>query len=419
MIQQNFKNSKVSSTLAINEQSNHLISQGKQVYKFGLGQSPFPIPNCVVKELKLNAHQKDYLPVKGLPQLREAISQYYSRIENLNYSPENVMIGPGSKELMFLLQLVFDGEVLIPGPSWVSYVPQLKMLNRNYHIIKTSYENKWLISPQELENWLKKNCDNKKIKLLILNYPNNPCGADYSKSELIEFVPIFRKYNILVLSDEIYGELNHNGNHMSIANFYPEGTIISSGVSKWCGAGGWRLGVFTFPNELLDIQKAMCSGASETYSSVSAPIQFGSIRAFRGGQEIENYLIHSRKILKSIGEWVYDQFKNTKVLLHKSEGGFYIFPDFSLYKNQLLKMGIKNSKDLANILLEETGVATLPGADFMMPSDQLILRLAYVNFNGSNALANSMNNKDFLNIDCQNIINGINALIKWINKKEK
>ena len=135
------------------------------------------------------------------------------------------------------------------------------------------------------------------------------------------------------MSDEIYGELNYNGNHVSIANFYPEGTIISSGVSKWCGAGGWRLGVFTFPNELLDIQKAMCSGASETYSSVSAPIQFGSIRAFKGGQEIENYLIHSRKILKSIGDWVYHQFRNTNVLLHKPEGGFYIFPDFSMYKN--------------------------------------------------------------------------------------
>ena len=95
----------VSATLGINELSNTLIADGRQVYKMGLGQSPFPVPLPVVEELQANAHQKDYLPVRGLPALQQAVVQYYQRTQNLNFRPENILVGPGSKELMFILQL--------------------------------------------------------------------------------------------------------------------------------------------------------------------------------------------------------------------------------------------------------------------------------------------------------------------------
>jgi len=113
-----------SATLAINERSDELRSQGKTVFKLGLGQSPFPVPHSVVEELKINAHQKDYLPVKGLEKLREAVAEYHCRADGICYSPDNVLIGPGSKELMFLLQYVYYGDLVIPTPSWVSYSPQ-------------------------------------------------------------------------------------------------------------------------------------------------------------------------------------------------------------------------------------------------------------------------------------------------------
>ena len=106
-----------SATVAINERCNDLVAQGREVFKLGLGQSPFPVPDVVVDELKRNAHQKAYLPVKGLPALRQTIAEYHRRIDGVSASAQDVLIGPGSKELMFLLQLVYGADLVIPTPS--------------------------------------------------------------------------------------------------------------------------------------------------------------------------------------------------------------------------------------------------------------------------------------------------------------
>ena len=116
----NVRGTPLSATLLINEISNKVIGEGRKVYKLGLGQSPFPVTQMVVDELKVNAHQKNYLPVKGLYELRTAVADYHSRRNNIRRNAENVLIGPGSKELMFLLQFVYYGDLVIPTPSWVS-----------------------------------------------------------------------------------------------------------------------------------------------------------------------------------------------------------------------------------------------------------------------------------------------------------
>ena len=119
MLKNLVKNLKPSSTLLINETSSKLEEQGKKIFKFGFGQSPFKVPEDVVDELKKNAHQNKYLPMQGLSELREVVANYTSNKKNYNYKSENVIIGPGSKELMFLLHVVFDGEIILPAPSWV------------------------------------------------------------------------------------------------------------------------------------------------------------------------------------------------------------------------------------------------------------------------------------------------------------
>ena len=124
MIKNRIKKLEPSSTLKINELSKKLESQGKKIYKFGFGQSPFPVPLDVVEELKKNAHQNKYLPMQGLSELRLSISKYVNNKKKIHYKPEDVIIGPGTKELMFLLQILFDGDILLPIPSWVSYFPQ-------------------------------------------------------------------------------------------------------------------------------------------------------------------------------------------------------------------------------------------------------------------------------------------------------
>ncbi|MBW2511686.1 MAG: pyridoxal phosphate-dependent aminotransferase [Deltaproteobacteria bacterium] len=410
----------VSATLGINELSNTLIADGRQVYKMGLGQSPFPVPLPVVEELQANAHQKDYLPVRGLPALQQAVVGYYQRTQNLNFRPENILVGPGSKELMFILQLAYYGDLLIPTPSWVSYAPQAHIIGRHVYWLPTHRDNRWLLTPEELDKLCRK--DPTKPRIVILNYPNNPTGCSYTDDELKALAEIARKYKIILLSDEIYGELNFEGTHTSVARHYPEGTIISSGLSKWCGAGGWRLGTFAFPAALHWLLEGMAAVSSETFTATSAPIQYAAVRAFRGGPRIEEYLSHSRRILKALSDHVCGQLAAKGAMVAPPQGAFYIFPDFTPLKDKLAARGISNSTEMCEKILEQTGVALLPGTSFGRPDHELTTRLALVDFDGAKALSNSGRYPlseplpdDFLGNCCFKVIEGIDRLCDWVN----
>ena len=417
----NVRGAPLSATLWINELSNKLKKEGKKIYKLGLGQSPFPVPASVVEELKTNAHQKDYLEVKGLYKLREAVGEYHSRRNSIQRSAKNVLIGPGSKELMFLLQFAYYGDLLIPTPSWVSYAPQAMFIGRKIHWINTTEKNKWRLIPGELDKICKK--DSNRPRIVILNYPSNPTGVTYSISELKDLAAVARKYKVILLSDEIYGELNFEGQHVSIAKYYPEGTIISGGLSKWCGAGGWRLGTFTFPPSLSWLLDAMASLASETFTSTSAPIQYAAIRAFKGGVDIERYLTNTRKILKALGLKIHKDLDKVNIISPAPEGGFYLFINFKKHSSSLKKKGIKTSEDLTKKLLEDTGVAMLPGSAFGRPPEELTARIAYVDFDGAKALAaaeaippHKEIDDSFLNIHCSHLLEGIAKICAWAKK---
>jgi aspartate aminotransferase len=410
----------VSATLGINELSNTLIADGRQVYKMGLGQSPFPVPLPVVEELQANAHQKDYLPVRGLPALQQAVVGYYQRTQNLNFRPENILVGPGSKELMFILQLAYYGDLLIPTPSWVSYAPQAHIIGRHVYWLPTHRDNRWLLTPEELDKLCRK--DPTKPRIVILNYPNNPTGCSYTDDELKALAEIARKYKIILLSDEIYGELNFEGTHTSIARHYPEGTIISSGLSKWCGAGGWRLGTFAFPAALHWLLEGMAAVSSETFTATSAPIQYAAVRAFRGGPRIEEYLSHSRRILKTLSDHVCSQLAAKGAIVAPPQGAFYIFPDFTPLKDKLAARGISTSTEMCEKILEQTGVALLPGTSFGRPDHELTTRLALVDFDGAKALSTSGRYPlseplpdDFLGNCCFKVVEGIDRLCDWVN----
>ncbi len=410
----------VSATLGINELSNTLIADGRQVYKMGLGQSPFPVPLPVVEELQANAHQKDYLPVRGLPALQQAVVGYYQRTQNLNFRPENILVGPGSKELMFILQLAYYGDLLIPTPSWVSYAPQAHIIGRHVYWLPTHRDNRWLLTPEELDKLCRK--DPTKPRIVILNYPNNPTGCSYTDDELKALAEIARKYKIILLSDEIYGELNFEGTHTSIARHYPEGTIISSGLSKWCGAGGWRLGTFAFPAALHWLLEGMAAVSSETFTATSAPIQYAAVRAFRGGPRIEEYLSHSRRILKALSDHVCGQLAAKGAMVAPPQGAFYIFPDFTPLKDKLAARGISTSTEMCEKILEQTGVALLPGTSFGRPDNELTTRLALVDFDGAKALSTSARYpvseplpEDFLGNCCFKVVEGIDRLCDWVN----
>ncbi len=410
LINDQFQNIKSSSTLEINEISNNLLKEGKDIFKFGLGQSPFPIPKIIVEELQKNAFQKDYLNVSGLLKLREVVAKYHSNKNKYNYISDNIIIGPGSKELLFQCQMVIKGCLLLPSPSWVSYQPQAHFLKKKIHWIQSDKENNWHITAEKLNQ----HClDNTNVnKLLILNSPNNPSGTNISDLENIS--QICRKFNIIVISDEIYAELNFSGNYNSISHFYPEGTIISSGLSKWCGAGGWRLGTLIFPSELSDVCQKIKALASETYSSVSAPIQFAAIKAY--SNDHSDYLRKSRIILKTISLYIFKEFSSIGIECVKPEGGFYMLCDFSKIIKKTNK--IYNASSLCGKLLSDVGFAMLPGKNFGLSDESFITRIAYVDFDGQKALSyldnhKNINSNDF-NYLFPKIYQGVKELKNWL-----
>ena len=372
-----------SPTLYIHERSKQLENEGRHVFKLGFGQSPFPVPEIVVEALKKEAHRKEYLPVQGLPELRESVSNYYNQNRGWSVRESDVMIGPGSKELIFLSQLVLDHHLILPNPSWVSYAPQAKLLGRKIHWVKTYVEDNYNLKALELE----KACSEiKGPKLLVLNYPNNPTGNGYSVDELKELSNVANQHNLTIISDEIYSRLQFSDAFTSIAEYYPTKTIITSGLSKWCGAGGWRLGTMLFPLELQEFKSSLIAAASETFSCVSAPIQYAAVTAYKGCQEIDHYLDQSNKILKHVSSYIIERLSKKGILCSRPVGGFYTFLSFEKFRFSLEQKGILTGRDLCSFLLNEYGIALLPGHVFGRPEEELTARLCYVDFDGKRIL---------------------------------
>ena len=416
----NVRGSSPSVTLAINELSDALTRDGREVFRLGLGQSPFPVPEPVVEALRAHADRKEYLPVRGLEALREAVAAYHYRRHGTDRQAENVLIGPGSKELMFLLQMVYYGDLVIPTPSWVSYAPQARIIGRHVRWIETTSANNWKLQAEDLERLCES--DPGRPRIVVLNYPNNPTGHTYAAEELRLIGEVARRYRVIVLSDEIYGEIHHTGAHVSIAEFYPEGTIISTGLSKWCGAGGWRLGTFTYPQHLGWLLDAMAVVASESFTSTSAPIQFAAVAAFKGGGFIKTYLTNARRVLKALGRHCAAALREAGLDVAVPAGAFYLFPDFHPFRERLAACGVRTSRGLSERLLQDTGVATIPGESFGRPPEELTLRMAYVDFDGGAALgAIAATGPDyepdgaFLRTRCPKVTEAMDRVAAWLH----
>ena len=404
MIKNIVKNLKPSATLRMNEESKKFETQETKIFKFGFGQSPFQIPKDIVDELKNNAYQNKYLPMQGLPELRSSISRYINNKKKYNYVSENVIIGPGTKELMFLLHVLFDGDVILPVPSWVSYAPQAIIGRNKIHWLETTSSNNWFPTAESLEKIISKNKN--KNYLLFLNSPNNPSGQICNNLEEISVVA--KKNNLIILSDEIYSELSFKKDFKSIANYCPEKTIISNGMSKWCGAGGWRLGFFIIPESLNEIKNSLKTLASETFSSVNAPAQYAAIAAYENNHD--EYIDNSKNILKAVGEYVYDNLKSNKVSINKPEGGFYLMPEFS---NETFS----DSNEMCGNLLKHTGISLLPGSVFGFSKKKMTARLSFTDFNGQEFMKNiSQSQKIDQNVLLKyapKIIEGVDKLKNW------
>ncbi len=403
-------------TFAQNEKTKELERAGRRVYRFGFGESPFPPPLRIRSALERACQRADYTEVAGMPALREKIAAFHHEADGYTIKPEQVLVAPGTKPLLHNLMQAFQrADVFLPEPSWVSYAPQARMAGHTVHRIPTSYESRWRVKPESLEAAIERAGDTGRTRLMVLNYPGNPDGLTYSRAELEALAAVMRSRRVWVISDEIYALLDHRGGHTSLASIYPERTLVTTGLSKWCGAGGWRLGALILPPAAPSaLRDALIGLGSEIYSCASVPIQVAALTAYELDADLHEHLSAQRRILAAIGARIHGKLLEAGLRVHPPQGGFYLLLDFSPLAGALAGRGIRTDGALCQRLLAECGVALLPGNSFGLPKTSLTARLAYVDFDGEAAL-NGMN--DFAAcIDAQSakMLEGIAEMAAWL-----
>lgn len=377
---------KPSATLAINEAIKQVKQGGQNIAHLGFGQAAFPVPRPIVQALQTFSHRKEYLPNFGLSELRQAVAQYYQSEFAYRVSAEQVIIGPGSKELIFQLLYLIEGELLLPAPSWVSYAPQADLLGKPYRYLTTNPANNYVLDAQTLEAACQQNPE--KSKILILNFPNNPTGSMANCSQLKALADVCKRYKVWVISDEIYAKVQFDHQaHESIQMYYPEGTIVTGGLSKLFAAGGYRLGVACVPEGLLEqLMPAWSALISETFSCVATPIQYAAVCAYGEFDRIRATLEDYVTIQQTASLYLYQQFQQMGFDCPKPAGAFYLMPSLAHYRSALAALNIHSCHDLAQHWIQQAQVATLPGQEFGMQPSELCLRIAAVDFDGATAL---------------------------------
>lgn len=412
-----FLNLEESATVAINQRVKALRQGGENIVHFGFGQSPFPVHQSIQDQLKKNVHQKAYLPTNGLPELREAISIFLKKYFEYSFNSQNIIIGPGSKQLLYQATAILEGPFILPAPSWVSYGPQAELLGKPVLRISTKKSESYKLKAEALDE-LCSTLDHKQ-KILILNSPNNPTGVVYQDDDLKELAQVCRANNVIVLSDEIYAHVNF-GRRMEggIAKYYPEGTLVSGGLSKAFHAGGYRLGFLAAPEGMKDLVQCFAVMSSETFTAVSSPIQYAAVEAFTN-PDVVQYARECASIYKATSGYLYRRFKDIGLGCIKPQGAFYLFPDYDKFRESLKKRGIRNSKLLCQALLEEKKLACLPAGAFYCAGDTLATRITSVDFDGESVYAKSKQgvalDDGFVEASCPNLKLGADRIGEFLN----
>src|SRR5215472_10651308 len=222
---------------------------GRDVIHLAFGQASFPLPHALRSAMADAATHTGYAPVLGTRALRRAIAAYLERTRKIHVPQEQIAVGPGSKPLLYALLQVLEGDLLLPVPSWVSYAPQARLAGCRVFAVQTDPDDQHRLTPQALEHTLMRaRRDGADPRILLVNTPSNPTGGMFAYDDVEALAGWAREAGVTLISDEIYAELAHGWReHISPARFYPEGCIVTGGLSKAFSAGGWRLGYAALP----------------------------------------------------------------------------------------------------------------------------------------------------------------------------
>ena len=369
-----------SPTLEINELIAVRRAAGQSVIHLGFGEASFPLPPLLRTALAEEATRTGYTPVLGIAPLREALAAYLTRTRGFSVAPEQVAVAPGSKPLLYAVLQVLAGDVMLPVPSWVSYAPQARLAGKRIILVPTDPADHTRLTVEALRSAAARaRHSGLDPRILVVNSPNNPTGCMLAPEDVEALAHWTREANVTIISDEIYSELAHGWRaHVSPAVFYPEGTVVTGGFSKAFSAGGWRLGYAVVPTgergrTLMSAARAL---ASEIWSSASTPIQFAAARAYANGDEIETYIRRSARLHGHVTGRLREELVRLGIRAARPSGGFYVYADFAPWRQALSERGVASGAELSRHLLDEWGIAALPGVAFGDGPEHLRLRLA-------------------------------------------
>ncbi|HOQ83425.1 MAG TPA: pyridoxal phosphate-dependent aminotransferase [Candidatus Syntrophosphaera thermopropionivorans] len=365
-----------SPTLTISNKANEMIAQGIDVVNFGVGEPDFNTPEYIKRAAidAIEANFTRYTANAGIPELRRAICNKLLRDNHLKYEPKQILVSPGAKAaILNVLIAVCDvqDQVLMPAPYWVSYPYQAILANAEPIIIPTFEENNYKLTALALEEAIKTHpCS----KVLLLNSPNNPTGAVYTKKELEEIAEICLKYKILVISDEIYERLVYDDTeHISIASISPEmqeQTIVINGVSKAYAMTGWRLGYAAGPSNIIAAAGRVQEHATSCVNSIT---QKACVVALT---EEDDSIENMRKEFEKRRNFLFTELnKLPHINCFKPQGAFYIMPNIGWYLEHN-KQNINDCDKFCEILLEKHYVALVSGTSFGLDTN---VRFSYAN----------------------------------------
>lgn len=362
-----------SQTLAMAKKSRELQAQGKDIISLSIGEPDFNTPDFIKEAAKkaIDNNITRYTPVPGILELRKVISEKFKRDNNLNYTPEQIVVSTGAKQSLanVILSLVNPGEeVIVPIPYWVSYIETIKLAEGVPVTIPTSVESNFKITPEQLKKAI-----TPKTKLIVFSTPCNPSGSVYSKDELKALADVIIQYpDLYVISDEIYEYINFVGKHESLAqfDFIYDRVITVNGVSKGYAMTGWRIGYIGAPKWIADACDKMQGQFTSGTCSVA---QMAAMEAIKANPSVTFEMRDAFKKRRDLVLGLLKEIPGMKT--NVPDGAFYIFPDISFYFGKSYNnYHIKNSSDLSMFLLEEGNVALVSGDAF---GDNNCIRFSY------------------------------------------
>ncbi len=387
-IRDSIVNLPLSPTLKANQAGVAARASGKRVLQMGFGQSPFPVHPALARALADNAAHNAYDHVAGLAELRESALHYIADHNDVDSSQFDVVVGPGSKLILYALQMAISGDIIVPVPSWVSYAPQAAMLGDQVVNVPASLTAAgYRLEPDSLMAAIRharsRGCNPTK---LILNSPNNPTGLCIPPAHYPALIDVCTREGIFIISDEIYSLVTFDGKLKSIASMHPAGSAVTTGLSKHLSLGGWRVGFGLIPKGYSGLFDAVNAIASETWSGVSAPVQRAALLAVAGEAGIETHVDLCTRIHGAVARGVAARLAEGGIHCLEPQGAFYLWPDFEPMRERLGQRSITTSESLSEALLADCGVLSLPGTAFGAPPEQLALRLSVCDYDGATAL---------------------------------